>query len=151
MRGIIAPAMAMVVAMVACYTGPSASHYVAILDELHFPRWDLAATEVRGPGEEFPCHPGIGVSNCPSAAKKFLVAAAAEDVYAEARSVVEGAGFVVDQEFSPDCDGRGGADCAFSAMRDKDRVRVHVYRRGEALGLDDGDRDITAVLVSAGQ
>jgi hypothetical protein len=151
MRGIIAPAMVMVVAMAACYTGPAASHYVAILDELHFPRWDLAAVEVRGPGEAVACNPGFMVTNCPSASKRFLVEATAEDVYAEARSVVEAAGFVVEREFSPECDGRGGADCAFSAMRDTDRVRVHVYRRGEALGLDDGDRDITAVLVSAGQ
>jgi hypothetical protein len=143
--------LAVAVTVAACYTGPDASHFAAILDALTAPpQWELVKSEVRGPDGDVRCNPGIGVSNCPSASKEFLVDAEPLEAYREAKATVEGGGFRISDEFTPACDGRDGADCAFVAIRGEDRVRVHVYASSEAIGIpDDGNR--TAVLLRAGR
>ena len=117
--------------------GPDAAHYEAVLDELSIPAsWELARTVVNAPGGLEDCVPGFGP--CPSVFRYYLVAGDPIDAYPEAKQMVVAAGFSIDPEYYPQCEGGGMPACAFVAVRDSDALTVGLFDPGrdpEALGI----------------
>jgi hypothetical protein len=151
MRGRIAPALvALLVA--GCYTGPSADHYTAILDELHPPAdWHVVVTKVHGPSDhaDFQCSP-VTDAGCPSAARFFFVTGDARDVLTAAEQTVADAGFRLDREVTSDCSGiPTGPACAFLATCGADKLWGYVYRSAVDAGLSGQSRSQMTILISA--
>jgi hypothetical protein len=134
----------------ACYTGPDAKHFAAVLDDLAVPgEWDLTKSEIRAPDGDVRCDP-VAVSSCPAVTKTYLVEAEPLAAFQVAERMVSDAGFNVGREFIPTCDGPPtGPSCSFESKRDADRVRVTVYRSTHDAGLDNAPPGRIAVLVSA--
>ncbi|MBA2717766.1 MAG: hypothetical protein H0U52_00795 [Chloroflexi bacterium] len=137
MRAAFGFVFAILVVFGGCYSGPDASDFVAILDELQVPAgWKAAMDQVRGPDQQDRCDPVITKTMCPGASRSFLISANPSEAYAQARSVVDTAGFTVTEEFGPACDRTDGPACQLFATRDDVRVRISVFRSAAEAGLD---------------
>lgn len=133
-----------------CYSGPNASHFLAILDELHAPAgWEAVRDELRGPDQEKSCDPVVTKAMCPGASRAFVVAADPRSAYVETKAVVEAAGFAVTEEFGPLCDQTSGPACQFFALRDDERVRISVFRSPADAGLASAVSGVSAVVITA--
>jgi hypothetical protein len=134
----------------ACYTGPDANHFAAVLDDLLVPaEWHLTKTEIRAPDGGVRCDPVV-VPSCPAVTKIYLVVAEPLAAFLVAERMVSDAGFIVERELIPTCDGPPtGPSCSFESKRDADRVRVTVYQSTHDAGLDNAPAGRIAVLVTA--
>ncbi len=139
MRALLVAMLTSALLVGACYSGPDAAHYTAILDELHVPAgWQLAKSDVYSPDEADPCSPSFS-KTCPGASRSFLVDGDATKAYAQAKDVISAAGFAVDEEFTPDCTGPpSGSACNFFASRNGDQLSVSVFHSAADVGLEDG-------------
>lgn len=151
MRGRIALALtALLVA--GCYTGPSANHYTAVLDELKVPAgWETLDTKVHGPGPDaaIKCSP-ITDSECPSVIRFYSVGADAKAALASGRAAVAAAGFRLERELGGSCTPvSGSAYCAFESVRDKERLFVAVYGSTDSAGIPDAHAPGLVVVVTA--
>ena len=133
----------------ACYTGPAASHFVEVADQLSIPAdWQLIESVSHGPDQPDGCDPLIGLF-CPAEIRTYIVDRDATDVYSEASDMVRSAGF----ELSPDqvpCTSTTRPDvaCELWARRDGDALVVFVYRTLADAGLNDPSSGKTAVKVT---
>lgn len=150
MRAVFGFLFAIVVATAGCYSGPDATYFVAILNELDVPAgWQAARDHVRGPGQQDSCDPVITKTMCPGASRSFVISADPSDAYAQARMVIAAAGFTVTEEFGPACDRTGGPACQFFATRGDVRVRTSVFRSPAEAGLDSTGPGGSAVVITA--
>lgn len=143
--------------LAACYTGPQADHYLAIIDSLDVPDgWRIAETEVRGPDRrerEF-CDPGYN-TGCPGVVRSYLVDVDVAEAYEEAIDALAMNGFAATEAYTNGCaSGRSnGGVCAFTAARGSDEVWVDVYGPDQwegswNLGLDDQGMVVVVVRSS---
>lgn len=150
MRAAFGLLVAAVVVFTGCYSGPDASYFVAILDELEVPEgWQAAKDQVRGPDQQDRCDPVITKTMCPGASRSFVISANPSEAYAQAKSVVDAAGFTVTEEFGPACDRTEGPACQFFATRDDVRIRTSVFRSPAEAGLNIVGHGGSAVVVTA--
>ena len=153
MKGIVGLTLASALLLVGCYTGPSASHYLAIVEEIVVPAgWHVAATVVRGPDQAVPCNPGVS-TECPAVRRYFLIDADIAGAYAEAMDLVVGAGFTIGDESTQGCTtgSSNGPPCGFFADRGSDLLHVRVYASPGEAGLDEADPGgVTVVLRASG-
>jgi hypothetical protein len=150
MRGTAVLTAAVALLVVACYTGPGGDRMATILDELAIPDgWELVKTEVKAPDGDVHCQPGAGVAECPSVSRRYLVNAAPPDVYAEARPMIEAAGFAIEHEGNPACDATSAPACMLLSSTDAIHVVVFIYNPGHDFGPEDTSPDRATVIVRA--
>ncbi len=133
----------------ACYTGPVASHFVEVADELPIPAdWQLMQSVTHGPDQADGCDPLIGLF-CPAAIRVFLVDRDATAVYAQASDMARSAGFELSTDQRP-CPSSTRPDvaCELWTRRGGDALVVFVYRTPAVAGLDDAPRGTTAVKLT---
>ncbi len=137
---------------VACYSGPPASHFVGVLDELVVPAaWQVAETVVRGPDQPDSCDPAF-TTTCPAAARFFVFDDAGIDrAYGDAMHAVTSAGFSSTDEGLNGCPAgtSGGRPCGFFAARATDRIHVGVFQSPKDAGLEKRGIGFGAVSVLA--
>ena len=150
MRGIPILAAAVAVLVVACYTGPGADHFVAIVDELVVPDgWQAVETVVRGPDQAERCNPGLS-NECPAAIRTYLTQGDVDAAYAQAKDLITGAGFSITDEATSGCRRSSNSPaCSYFADRGKDQLLVQVFSSPPAAGLDGEQPDVAAVVVHA--
>jgi hypothetical protein len=129
--------LATVVLLAGCNTGPDIDHYVGVLDTIDIPDdWELVSTQRRGPGEAFDCQPII-TSTCPGADRWYALSGDPAAAIAQARLIVEAAGFSVQDVFSPACDGPpSGSLCDLLSKRGTDNLYVSIFTPSRSSGLD---------------
>lgn len=135
----------------ACYTGPGADHFEAVLDELPIPKdWSLAKSETRGPDEEETCDP-FESSGCPAAIRIYLTKEDTEAASALALDMVGGAGFDIEDGAARGCSGGSStvSACSLFAHRGDDDLIVVVYVSPRAAGLDDDTPGVATVVIKA--
>jgi hypothetical protein len=140
---------AVAVFFVACYTGPSADHFVALVDGLDVPDgWKVAKTTVRGPDQPDDCHPGLS-TECPAAIRFFMAGGDLESAYGQAKDAVVAAGLAISDEDTFGCSsGSGtGPPCGFFAKRGTDHLYVGVYASPREAGLEEGESGEGVVVV----
>lgn len=149
-RAIVAWLFVAALAVAACYTGPGTDHYVAILDELDIPAgWQFVKAKTSGPNGDFQCDPVVA-PRCPGVTRTYIAGSDSLRAFEEAKQVADSAGFQIDQEISPACDGRGSSlACAFSASRGNDVVLVSVDRSTSDAHLEDPSAEGAVVFVTA--
>jgi hypothetical protein len=101
-----------------CYSGPSADHYVGILDELNVPPdWEVAETIAMGPDQAETCDPFFS-NSCPVAIRTFRVDEM-QAAYSQAKAVLNAAGFAITLEATAGCStgSSTGPTCAIFAVR----------------------------------
>jgi hypothetical protein len=150
-RGTLVLSVAMAIFAMACYTGPSAEHFEAVLNRLEIPdAWELVKSEVRSPDGDVQCQPGIGVASCPAVTRFYVVARSAVDALAQSKTVAADAGLETEDEFFQACDGPpSGPACSLQTVAEDARVRFTIYEPGRDLGLGLDVSDATTVLVKA--
>lgn len=120
------------VLLMACASGPPASHYVDLLDELRIPAgWELAHTTVWEPFGEFDCN--ALVDHCPAVDRYYLVGGLPADAYPGVRQMTIEAGMEIEQEHDPGCPGLRGNDrlaCYLITVRGSDLVYLRLYEPG---------------------
>lgn len=129
--------------VMACASGPPASHYVELLDELRIPAgWELAYVGVREPGSDFISCETFLSGDCPSVHHYYLVAGHPADAYPATKQMAIGGGFKIDEEYRPGCvDARpapGRIECRLVAVRGTDLLYVNLFASGldvEELGI----------------
>jgi hypothetical protein len=134
-----------------CYTGPSADHFVAVLDELNVPGgWQIAQTIVRGPDEAETCDPFLS-NECPAAIRTYLTDGDIDVAYAQAAAVIAEAGFAITDEATAGCasGSSSGPTCAFFADRGDDQVYLRVFSSPGEAGLEVSVPDAAAVVIHA--
>jgi hypothetical protein len=118
--------------LVGCASGPDASHYAAVLDELRVPPgWELAHTTVSEPGAKVPCEPIMG--SCPAVFRYFVVGGQPAQAYLPVKQMVTDAGFRLEEEVEPGCNGLEGDDrkaCFLVAVRGPDLLYIQVFEPG---------------------
>jgi hypothetical protein len=148
-KGILGPVLASALTLAGCYTGPSADHFVAIVDELEAPAgWQVAQTVVRGPDQSEFCNPGVS-TECPAAIRTYLVEGDIDAAFAQAKEAITGAGFAVTDEATSGCSSgsSNGPPCGFFAHRGDDQLYVGVYASPGEAGLGEGiPRDVAVVV-----
>lgn len=151
MRGFASLLLASALLVGACYTGPSIDHFAGVLDELTVSAdWELVKTETRGPDGDFECDPNV-VASCPAVTRWYVVDGEASAAFKDAKAMVGAAGFEVDRELIPACDGSSsGPACSFFSSRDDDRVLVTVFRSTSDAGLDDTVEGTTVLVTATG-
>lgn len=124
-------AIALTAALTGCAVADVA-RYQAVLDDFAVPDgWELALTKSVTPDTTPNCGGLFG--DCPRAYRYYLAPGAGADIYAAAKAMVTNAGFELDQEIRPTCDGdppRTPA-CGIIASRDSDLLQVSVFNAGE--------------------
>lgn len=150
MRGIpVITAAVAAVLVVACYTGPGADHFVAVLDELRVPAgWQADKTVVRGPDEQERCDPFLS-NECPAAIRSFVVAADIDEALVQAKDVVAEAGFAITDESTRCSPSSNSPACSLFANRGDDRIAVAVFSSPSAAGLVVDPPGAVAVVVHA--
>ena len=151
MRRVVALILATALLVAACYTGPGADHYSAVLDELTIPSdWTLVKTSPRGPGLDVQCDP-VTAPRCPAVTRYYVSPLDPADAFAAGEGLVVSAGFTVTQEMSPTCVlPPQGAACVFLSGRGDDRINMYIYRSpSEVDGLGPVDATGTTVLIEA--
>ena len=136
------------IAVAGCYAGPTADHYVAVLDELRVPpMWRVAETVVRGPDQAESCNPGVS-NECPAAIRSFVVDTDMESAFQQAKEALVAAGFAVGEEATSGCSSgsANGPPCGFFADRAGDQVYVGVFASPSAAGLPDEPTGPVAVV-----
>jgi hypothetical protein len=118
--------------LVGCASGPGASHYAAVLDELRIPAgWELAHTTVSEPGAKVPCEPIMG--SCPAVFRYYVVRGQPGAAYLPIKQTVTDAGFRFEEEVEPGCNGLEGDDrkaCFLVAVRGPDLLYIQVFEPG---------------------
>jgi hypothetical protein len=150
-KGTVCLVFASMLLLVGCYTGPSADHFVAIVDELHVPAgWQVAETVVRGPDQPDYCDPGLS-NECPAAIRFFVTEGDIDAAYDQAKGFASVAGFTISDEGTKGCasGSSNGPPCAFFAERGDDMLHVRVYASPNEAGLDQGKLGGAAVVVRA--
>jgi len=96
--------LAVVSTLFGCSNRPPADHFIAVLDRLHVPAaWTLAYAAVRAPGSTFIACEFVVNSDCPSAHRFYLVNGDPAPAYGDAKAMLIEAGFLIADEFNPDC------------------------------------------------
>jgi hypothetical protein len=152
-KGIVGLALASTVLLVGCYTGPSADHFLAVVDELGTPDgWQVAQTVVRGPDQDDYCNPGM-TNECPTAIRYFLTDTDLDGAYAQAKALISGVGFTVMDEATAGCmsGSSNGPPCGFFAIRGSDRAYVGVFHSPSEAGIDAGAPGDVTVVVHANE
>jgi hypothetical protein len=137
--------------LAACYTGPSSSHYVALIEGLDDPaEWQVAKTVVRGPDQPADCSPFLS-NECPAAIRTYSVTRDLEAAFTQAKDVITGAGFSVTDESKTGCSSGSttGRPCIFFAERGTDRVVLRVPFSLTEAGLEHDVPGAAAVVVRA--
>lgn len=149
MKAVVGLVLASTLLLAGCYTGPDASHFLAVVDELDVPAgWQAAETVVRGPDQEERCDPFLS-NECPAAIRSFVVAGDIDEAFAQAKDVVTAAGFSITDE-STRCSGSSNSPaCSFFANRGDDLIVVAVFSSPSAAGLEVDVPDAAAVVVHA--
>jgi hypothetical protein len=126
--------------------GPGVSHYAAVLDEVVPAGWELAEESVGAPVVFDNCMPLV--PECPSVDRYYLVSGAPVDAYLGAKEALSDAGFVLDQDSGPECDGTpGGPMCFLGGDRGHDSVHVSIYPPGSDVDLEDPPPDRTILVI----
>ena len=141
--------IAVVALIVAACSGPSATHYEAVLDELSIPAtWELVHSSVTTPDTDNGCSTLMG--SCPRVARYFLVDGQPLDALADAKKILIAAGFEVQDEFGPQCDlPPGSAACVLVVVRGADLLQLSLFKPGvdtEGLGLAQPDRTLIRLV-----
>ncbi len=148
-RWVAVASIAIVATVSGCYTGPSADHFEAVLDELSIPEgWRPAKTVTMGPGEEESCDTFLSVG-CPTAMRTYLTEGDTEAASAKAIDVVSGAGFDIEDGTGRDCSGGSSTvpACSLFARRGDNYLTVVVYVSPEAAGLVDETPGVATVVI----
>jgi hypothetical protein len=128
-----------------CYTGPSADHFEAVLDELAIPKdWDLAKSDRQGPDEEVTCDPFVS-TGCPHAIRFYLTGGDIHEAYSQATDIVTRAGFGIEGGAACLSGSSTGPGCGFIAERSGDMLDIQVLSSPGEAGL--GNELPTAVTV----
>ena len=131
----LAGAIVVALVVVGC-GGPGVSHYAAVLDEVVPAGWELAEESVGAPVVFDNCMPMV--PECPSVDRYYLVPGAPVDAYLGAKEALSEAGYVLDQDSGPECDGvPGGPMCFLGGDRGDDSVHVSIYPPGSTDELED--------------
>ena len=131
--------MGLTIALVAagCSSGPPASHYGAVLDEIGVPDgWVLVDARLYGLDEGEPCD-AFNSPSCPGASRRFDALVDMQAAYDHAKGSMADAGFAVTSTFAEPCELKqgGGPDCAFFAQRGSDEIYVTVFSSGLEAGF----------------
>jgi hypothetical protein len=124
--------------LVGCYTGPSATHYVAVLDELQVPAgWQSLATKVHGPDADAAIHCSpITDAECPSALRYFAVTGDADDIRSAGIKTAAAAGFQPDRQLGQECRPiSGGPYCAVEMARRSEHLLLAIYGSADEAGI----------------
>jgi hypothetical protein len=150
-KSIVGLMLATTLLLIACYTGPSAGHFVAVVDELDVPAgWQVAETVVRGPDQVERCDPGLS-NDCPAAIRTYLVEADVAGAHRQSKDVITGAGFSITDEATSGCSSGSstGPPCGFFAERGSDHLYVGVFHSPAEAGLENEVPGVVAVMVRA--
>lgn len=137
--------------VVAGCSGPTASHYQAVLDEMNVPAgWELARETVKTPDGPNAC--ASLLPGCPSVTRYYLVAGTPAAAYPAAKQLITEGGFTVDQEFDPACDAPpSAAACAIRASRGDEGLLVSLYNPGDDfdnIGVAVPDRSLVRIIAA---
>jgi len=134
-------------------TATTATRYEGLLDELSIPAsWELVHAEIVPPDGSGGC---LQIAtNCPSVSRYYLVDDQPIETYRQATRVLQTAGFVIEQEFDPECDAPpSNPACALRAVVEREFVRLSVYHvgqdSGEGLDLAEDGRTLLRITASA--
>jgi hypothetical protein len=124
-------------------------HYVSVLEGLSIPSaWAFAETRVTGSGGNQDC--AFFLPKCPHVSNYYYVDGVPSHAYAEAKDMLARAGFNLDEEFHPDCDGGGGGACTAVSSKGSDDIQVVAFEPGDRTdGLAEPDRSLVRVTAEA--
>jgi hypothetical protein len=124
-------------------------HYVSVLDGLSIPPdWAFAETRVTGSGGNQDC--AFFLPKCPHVSNYYYVDGVPSHAYDEAKQMIAGANFNLDEEFTADCSGRVGEPaCSLVASQGSDEIQVVVYNPGDDDGLGIAQPNRSTIRVSA--
>jgi len=130
--GMGGPIVLLAIVLLGCVGRPGADHYASVLDTLKVPAsWELVHTTVREPGAAVSCETFVN-PDCPSVHRFYRVEGMPAAAYQKAKDMLTGAGFTIDEEYHPACDGiPGGAACRVTGVKEADRVLVYLHDPGE--------------------